>query len=65
MEFLPQSFRNIRFIRLNGPKDIKREEQLKILKYYKNEIYEFKPDILIILSFYSNFGQLRMIADSE
>ena len=62
LKFLPFSFKNTRYIRLNGPKAIKREEQFRILKYYKNEILEFKPDIIITYHFYSTYQKLRDIA---
>lgn len=62
LKFLPFSFKNIRYIRLNGPKAIKREERFRILKYYETEILEFRPDIIITYHFYSTYPKLRDIA---
>lgn len=46
-EILPYSVKHTKFIRLNGPPNINtKEEQWKILKYYKNEIAKFNPDII-------------------
>lgn len=62
MEFLPYSFKNVRYIRLNGPKNIKRNDTCRILRYYEDEIAEFKPDVIIIYVFYSLYAKLRDIA---
>ena len=44
--FLPYQFKNVKYIRLNTGK-MKPTEQQKILKYYKDDILGYKPNILI------------------
>lgn len=46
-EFIPFTFKHVKRIRNNNVAQIKRDEEWKIMKYYKNEILEYKPDILI------------------
>ena len=65
LEFLPYSFKKVRYIRVNGPRKIERSERMKLLKYYKNEIQDFQPDILIFCLFYSEFGRLKDVAEKE
>lgn len=64
-EFLPYSFKHMRKIRLNGPRDIPRKELCKVLKYYENEITEFKPDIIVFYLGFSQFSELRKIMDKN
>lgn len=52
-EFLPYNFKYTKQIRLNGTK-FKAKEQYKIMKHYKNEILDFKPDILVLCLTTSN-----------
>ena len=47
LQFTPYSFKNLKYLRLNGVKQRPNNEEYKIMKYYKNEILEYKPDILI------------------
>ncbi len=65
MEILPYSFQETVYIRLNGPKGISKADQLKIYKYYKNEIEKFNPDIIVIYVFYSHLGKFRDLMSSE
>lgn len=46
LQFLPYSARELKYIRLNAGK-LPTIEQPKLLKYYKKDILDFKPDILI------------------
>lgn len=62
MEFLPYSFKHTARIRLNKSlrKIRKPDEQFKILKYYENEINEYKPDIIVIyICYLDSLGKLR------
>lgn len=47
-EFIPYSFKHTRKMRLNGTLDIKPGEDFKIMKYYKQQILDYKPDIFIL-----------------
>lgn len=48
LQFTPYSFKNTKYIRLNGVKDRKSKEEYKIMKYYKQEILDYQPDIMIL-----------------
>lgn len=50
LKILPYSFTYTDFIRLNDPKNIipATGERYKVLKYYEEEITDFKPDIIIL-----------------
>jgi len=47
MQFLPYSANKLKFLRLNIGQ-VKPGEQYKIMKHYKNEILNFKPNIMIL-----------------
>ena len=47
IRFLPYSFKELKHIRLNGPRALHGSERYKVMKYYKKEILNYKPDILI------------------
>lgn len=53
--FLPYSFKDVYKLRLNGPEKIAIKDHYKILKNYKKEIEEFKPDIIIFCTGYNVF----------
>lgn len=57
-EFIPYTFKHVKRLRNNNVIDIPLEEEFKILKYYKNEILDYKPDIIIFCITYDNLGQL-------
>lgn len=46
LQFLPYSARSLKYIRLNIGK-LPTSEQYKFLKYYKKDVLDFKPDILV------------------
>ena len=46
LQFLPYSAHKLKYIRLNMGQ-LPSQEQLKFLKYYKKEVLDFKPNILI------------------
>lgn len=48
LQFTPYSFNNVRYIRIISIKNKPKSENFKIFKYYKNEILEYKPDIIIL-----------------
>ena len=47
LQFLPYSAKELKHLRLNM-EQIPSEEQFKFMKYYKKELLEFKPDIVIV-----------------
>ncbi len=48
MQFLPYSFHELIYYRLNSVIDVKVEDVYKLLKRYKKEILAFKPDVFIL-----------------
>lgn len=58
-EFIPFSFKHVKRIRNNAVKNIKTKEEFKIMKYYKNEILDYKPDILILCITANNVSSLH------
>ena len=48
MQFLPYSFRELIYYRLNNVIDVKAENDFMLLRRYKKDILAYKPDILIL-----------------
>ena len=48
LQFLPYSFKELRYLRFNTVKGVKAEDEYKLLKRYKQYIIDYKPDILIV-----------------
>ena len=58
LQFLPESFGKIKYYRLNDVKKVKSADNLKLFKRYRNDILEFKPDILIAVFSEENLLEL-------
>ena len=56
--FLPYSFKNLKYIRLNHNKQQNREI-FKVMKYYKKDILEYKPQILILCITMDNLNYIN------
>lgn len=61
LTFTPYTFEHTKYIRLNEIRNMKAEEHFKIMKYYKQEILDFKPDILIFCIVPGNFKEVNNI----
>lgn len=48
LQFTPYSFKNLKYIRLNNVQCMTFEESFKILKHYKSNILEYKPNIIVL-----------------
>ena len=64
-EFIPFTFKNVKRIRTNNVEGITREEDAKIMKYYKNEILDYHPDIMIFCITYGNIENLNQLFNME
>lgn len=58
LQFLPYSFRELRYLRFNTVKGVKAEDEYKLMKRYKQYILEHKPDILILSIIADNISEL-------
>jgi len=58
-EFIPYTFRYVKRIRNNSVYGFSPEEQFKIMRYYEQEILEYKPDIIIFCITYDNIPDLE------
>ncbi len=47
-QFLPYSFQNTKYIRFNNVIGRSSKDEFKVMKYYKQGILDFKPDIVIM-----------------
>ena len=56
--FLPYSFKNLRCYRLNSGK-LPRKEQWKVFKYYKKDILDYNPQILILCLTMDNLNYIN------
>ena len=61
LQFTPYTFKNLKYIRLNGIKNRKTKEEFKIMKYYKKDILDYKPDIIILCITPLNLNNLQNI----
>jgi hypothetical protein len=57
-ESLPYSFKYTYRLRNNNVKDMPTDEEFKIVKYYKDKILNYKPDILILCITVNNIPRL-------
>lgn len=58
LQFLPYSFSEVIYYRLNDTKNVKNEAAFMLLKRYKKEILAYNPDILILCISYNNIPNL-------
>ncbi len=63
MQFLPYSFSELRFFRMNNVKKVPYSEEGKIFKRFKKDILELKPDIFILSVTTGNLPQLAKIME--
>lgn len=56
--FLPYSFKNLRYYRLNTRK-LPGKEQLKVFKYYKKDILDYNPQILVLCLTIDNLNYIN------
>lgn len=54
LQFLPQNFSELKYFRTNNSPIVPVAEEKKIMKRYKREILEYKPDILVFCFTISN-----------
>lgn len=64
LQFLPYSAQNLMYLRINLGQ-VAKEEQFKIMKYYRKEILDFKPDILVLTVSASNASALVDLAKEK
>ena len=62
ISFLPYSFQEVIYYRLNSVKDVKNEDIFKLLKRYKKDILKLKPNLLILTI---SAGNLPYIVDLD
>ena len=63
MRFLPKSFYDLKYFRLNDVKDVPYEDEYKLLKRYKDDIISLKPDIFILSVTSENLHALFNLAE--
>ena len=60
-EFIPFTFKHVKRLRNNNVQGIKTEDEFKIIKYYKDEILEYKPNMIIFCITYDNISELHKL----
>ena len=63
--FLPYSAFQLKYIRIVSNPAARGAEQFKVMKYYKKDILDFKPDIIILSIADSNLPQLRNLCSTK
>lgn len=64
-EFVPATFKNVLRIRNNSVDGISSKDEFKIIKYYKKQILDYKPDMIIFCISQANILQLHDIFNEE
>lgn len=64
-EFIPFTFTEVKQIRINGAKGISLNEQYKLIKYYKKQILDYNPDIVILGLTHINIPRLEDLFNME
>ena len=65
VEFIPYTFKYVKRIRNNNVKELKNSESFKIMKYYKRELLEYKPDIIIFCFTFNQAVNLHNLFNME
>ena len=60
-EFIPFTFKHVKRLRNNNVQGIKTEDEFKVIKYYKDEILEYKPNMIIFCITYDNISELHKL----
>lgn len=58
LTFLPYSFKNLKYFRLNSVQDVLSKDEFKFLARYDKDIQNYKPDILILCITAENLTRL-------
>lgn len=64
-QFTEHTFKNLKYIRINGVKNIPKSEEFKIIKYYKQDILDYKPDILIFCITMANLNHIPKVFEED
>lgn len=59
MQFLPYSFKELKYFRLNNVRDVPSSDTFKLLKRYKKDILDFKPNVLILTITAGNIWEIK------
>lgn len=65
LQFTPYSFKNTKYIRLNFVKNKPEKDEFKIMKYYKQNILDYKPNIMIFCITPANLNKLKDIFEGD
>ena len=65
LQFTPYTFKNLKYISLNNIKNRKDSEIFKIMKYYKKDILNYKPDIIIFCITPINLTRIPQIFEKK
>ena len=61
LQFLPESFKEVKYYRLNNVKNVSSKDDFKLLSRYQTDILAFEPDILIAVFTEENLLKLNML----
>lgn len=61
--FIPYTFKNVKYFRINDIKDQKESEDFKIMKLYSKRILDYKPDIVIFSIYTGNLFHIDKMFD--
>lgn len=64
-EFIPFTFSEVKYIRINNIKGLPKEEWFKVIKHHNQEILEYKPDIILFGIIYNDIPKLDNFFNME
>ncbi|MCD7879649.1 MAG: hypothetical protein LUG16_06945 [Candidatus Gastranaerophilales bacterium] len=64
-EIFPYSFKETKYIRINGPKDVPEIDRYKLIKLYEKNILNYNPDIILLCIQVNTISLLKDLTNED